>query len=63
MISISFSTGSFGFLSSAMVPSQISAKLKEQMLEAIPTAIPILGVTRTLGKVVGNRTGSLSVPS
>ena len=57
------STDSLGFFSRAIVPSQISERLKEQMEDAIPTAIPVLGVTSTFGKVVGRRTGSFMVPS
>ena len=36
---------------------------KVQIEEAIPTAMPVLGVTRMLGKEVGSRTGSFWVPS
>ena len=46
-----------------MVASHTSPKLKPQILLAMPTAIPMLEDTSTLGKVVGNRVGSVSLPS
>ena len=46
-----------------MVAEHTSFKLKLQILLAIPTAIPLLGVTSTFGNVVGNKTGSFKVPS
>jgi hypothetical protein len=52
-----------GFCISAMVVLQISARLNEQILEAIPTAIPWLADTSTLGNVVGSRLGSFMVAS
>ena len=52
-----------GLFISAIVVSQISFKLKEQILLAIPTAIPWLADTNTLGNVVGKRLGSFMVAS
>ena len=43
--------------------SQISLRLKEQILLAIPTAIPLFILTRTLGKETGKRVGSFIVLS
>ena len=47
----------------ALVVSQTSRRLKPQMLLAMPTAMPVLLETSTLGKVVGSRAGSFIVPS
>ena len=49
--------------SHATVVSQTSARLNEQMFDAMPTAMPMLAETRTFGKVVGRRTGSCMEPS
>ena len=52
-----------GFLIRAMAVSHTSPRLKPQILEAMPTAMPWLADTSTLGKVVGSREGSFMVPS
>ena len=46
-----------------MVVRHTSAKLKGQMLLAMPTAMPVLALTSTLGKVAGSRVGSFIVLS
>ena len=38
-------------------------KSRQQMFDAMPTAMPMLAETRTFGKVVGRRTGSCMEPS
>ena len=48
---------------SAAVVSHTSARLKEQILLAMPTAMPVLLFTSTEGKVTGNRVGSFTVLS
>lgn len=48
---------------SAAVVSQTSRKLNEQMLDAIPTAIPVFALTSTDGKVAGKSEGSFIVLS
>ena len=57
------STVALGFLRSAIVASHISARLNEQIEQAIPTAIPRFGETRIFGKVVGKSVGSVKVLS
>ena len=52
-----------GCLIRAMAASQTSVRLNPQRLEAMPTAMPRLALTRMLGKVVGSRAGSLVVLS
>ena len=52
-----------GFFIRAMAVSQTSLRLKPQMLLAIPTAMPVLAETRTMGKVVGIRVGYFMVTS
>ena len=47
----------------AMVVLHSSARLKEQMLQAIPTAMPSVLLARMVGKVTGRRVGSVVVPS
>ena len=47
----------------AAVALQTSRRLNEQMLLAMPTAIPMLAVTSTLGKAVGSKVGSSMVLS
>ena len=47
-----------GFFSRAMVVSHTSPRLKPQIWDAMPTAMPWLADTSTLGKVVGSRDGS-----
>ena len=59
MMSISVSTVVFGWRSSAIVASQTSPRLKEQMEDAMPTAMPMLGETKMLGNEVGSSTGSV----
>jgi hypothetical protein len=63
MSSISLSVVVFGFFSRAMVPSQISARLNEQIYDAIPTAMPVFGHTRMFGNDVGRSAGSSMVLS
>ena len=46
-----------------MAASHTSPKLKPHRLEAMLTAMPWLADTSTLGKVVGRRVGSVSLPS
>ena len=53
----------FGSRISAAVVSHTSARLKEQILLAIPTAMPVLAFTSTEGKVTGSSVGSLVVLS
>ena len=48
---------------SAMVVSQSSVRLNEQMEDAIPTAMPRLTFARIVGKVTGSSTGSFMVLS
>ena len=43
--------------------SQTSPRLKEHILDAIPTAIPVFGETSIFGNAVGKRTGSFIEPS
>ena len=52
-----------GFPIHAAVALQTSRRLKPQMLLAIPTAMPVLAETRTLGNAVGSSDGSFMVPS
>jgi hypothetical protein len=52
-----------GSLIKAAVASQTSFRLKEQILEAIPTAIPVLAFTRTDGYDAGRSVGSFIVLS
>ena len=52
-----------GFFRKAMVVSHTSPRLKPHRLLAMPTAMPWLALTSTLGKVVGSRAGSFSLPS
>ena len=47
----------------AMAVRQTSSKLKGQMALAMPTAIPMLALTRMVGKVTGKRVGSFMVAS
>ena len=47
----------------AIVASQTSARLNEQIDEARPTAMPRFGETSTLGKDVGSKRGSFIVLS
>ena len=47
----------------AMVVRHTSCRLKGQMLLAMPTAMPVLALTSTLGKVAGSRVGSFMVLS
>ena len=47
-----------GFFSRATVVSHTSPRLKPQIWDAMPTAMPWLADTSTLGKVVGSRDGS-----
>ena len=46
-----------------MVVSQTSFKLKGQIELAIPTAMPVLALTSTVGKVAGSKDGSFMVLS
>ena len=52
-----------GLRSAAMVPSHISARLKDAISQAMPTATPELGETSIFGKVVGSIVGSRMVLS
>ena len=52
-------TSCWGFFSRAMVVSHTSARLKPQIWLAMPTAMPRLEDTSTLGKAVGSRVGSV----
>ena len=47
----------------AMVVRQTSPRLKGQMLLAMPTAMPVLALTSTLGNVAGSKVGSFMVLS
>ena len=47
----------------AMVVRQTSAKLKEQILQAMPTAMPVLGFVSMVGKLAGSSRGSFMVLS
>ena len=53
----------WGFFRKATVASHTSPRLKPHRLEAMPTAMPWLALTSTLGKVVGSREGSCMEPS
>ena len=46
-----------------MAVSHTSRRLNEQMLDAMPTAMPWLAETSTLGNVVGSSAGSFMVAS
>ena len=46
-----------------MVVSHTSPRLKPHRSLAMPTAMPLLADTSTLGKEVGRRVGSFSLPS
>ena len=48
---------------SAMAVRHTSCKLNEQMLDAMPTAMPMLAETSTFGNVVGSSVGSFIEPS
>ena len=52
----------FASFSQAMVVSHSSARLKEQMLQAMPTAMPSVLLARMVGKVT-QKVGSVVVPS
>ncbi len=52
-----------GFLRKAIVVSHSSARLKEQMLDAMPTAIPSVLFARMVGNVTGSSFGSWVVAS
>lgn len=52
-----------GFLISSMAVSQTSVRLNEQILLAMPTAMPWFAFTRIFGKETGSRVGSCMVPS
>ena len=43
--------------------SQTSRRLNEQMLLAMPTAMPVFALTRILGNVAGSNVGSCIVLS
>ena len=47
----------------ATVVAHSSARLNEQMLQAMPTAMPRVLLARMVGKVTGSRVGSVVVPS
>ncbi len=60
---ISVRTSTEGSRMKAAVARQTSARLNEQMLLAIPTAMPWFAFTRIVGNVAGSSVGSSSVPS
>ena len=62
-MSSSFSSVVFGRRRSSIVPSHISARLKEHIDDAMPTAMPRFGDTRMFGNFVGRRSGSVIVLS
>ena len=47
----------------AMVVLHSSVRLNEQMLHAMPTAMPSVLLARMVGKVTGSRVGSVVEPS
>lgn len=53
----------FGFRMHAAAVRQTSARLNGQMELAIPTAMPVLALTRIVGKVAGSNSGSFMVLS